>query len=308
MSSKDYAELRQDDREAQSQDTFESNVANGAAWVGTPTADPRADRSLPRGVGDFEIASLQVNFNTIPYADAKRSMRALRERSDASVRQTTLGRSANGTDSPKSNPYQIPSWPLTSSEAIVLGSQGGEKVRSTLQRSTPVDALDLRLHRLGEHRPDRAHRRGQRHHDGHVLALVLDQARRRPGPAPGSPCGARGPERRLERFADDLLRNHIVSLNRAQPASRRFRRRSELRRPGSAASSRSSARRVVDRALADDAAVGEDVAAVGEAHRDLRVLLDQQDRVALALDAAARPLRRCGRSAARALPSARRAG
>ena len=55
-------------------DSFESNVASGSAWVGTPTEVANQIRQYIEGVGDFESASLQVNFGTIPYADAKRSI------------------------------------------------------------------------------------------------------------------------------------------------------------------------------------------------------------------------------------------
>jgi alkanesulfonate monooxygenase SsuD/methylene tetrahydromethanopterin reductase-like flavin-dependent oxidoreductase (luciferase family) len=55
-------------------DSFESNVASGAAWVGTPKGILKQIAQYRREVGDFEIASLQVNFNTIPYAAAKASM------------------------------------------------------------------------------------------------------------------------------------------------------------------------------------------------------------------------------------------
>jgi alkanesulfonate monooxygenase SsuD/methylene tetrahydromethanopterin reductase-like flavin-dependent oxidoreductase (luciferase family) len=56
-------------------DNFESNVASGAAWVGTPKQIRAQIAAYREEVGEFEIASLQVNFNTIPYADAKRSMK-----------------------------------------------------------------------------------------------------------------------------------------------------------------------------------------------------------------------------------------
>jgi alkanesulfonate monooxygenase SsuD/methylene tetrahydromethanopterin reductase-like flavin-dependent oxidoreductase (luciferase family) len=71
--SKDYAnygkmiEKLKDDR-------FESNVAGGSAWVGTPLQLIEQIRAYREQVGDFEQASLQVNFNTISYSDAKRSM------------------------------------------------------------------------------------------------------------------------------------------------------------------------------------------------------------------------------------------
>jgi alkanesulfonate monooxygenase SsuD/methylene tetrahydromethanopterin reductase-like flavin-dependent oxidoreductase (luciferase family) len=60
-------------------DSFESNVASGAAWVGTPQQIREQISSYRAEVGDFEIASLQVNFNTIPYGDAKRSMQLFAE-------------------------------------------------------------------------------------------------------------------------------------------------------------------------------------------------------------------------------------
>jgi alkanesulfonate monooxygenase SsuD/methylene tetrahydromethanopterin reductase-like flavin-dependent oxidoreductase (luciferase family) len=56
------------------EDTFESNVANGSAWVGTPAQLVEQIAAYRAAVGDFEQASLQVNFNTIPYADARRSI------------------------------------------------------------------------------------------------------------------------------------------------------------------------------------------------------------------------------------------
>jgi alkanesulfonate monooxygenase SsuD/methylene tetrahydromethanopterin reductase-like flavin-dependent oxidoreductase (luciferase family) len=55
-------------------DSFESNVESGAAWVGTPKQIVKQINAYRRNVGEFEIASLQVNFNTIPYAEAKKSM------------------------------------------------------------------------------------------------------------------------------------------------------------------------------------------------------------------------------------------
>jgi alkanesulfonate monooxygenase SsuD/methylene tetrahydromethanopterin reductase-like flavin-dependent oxidoreductase (luciferase family) len=55
-------------------DSFESNIANGAAWVGTPETLRKQIAAYRNQIGDFESASLQVNFNTIAYADAKASM------------------------------------------------------------------------------------------------------------------------------------------------------------------------------------------------------------------------------------------
>jgi alkanesulfonate monooxygenase SsuD/methylene tetrahydromethanopterin reductase-like flavin-dependent oxidoreductase (luciferase family) len=56
-------------------DSFESNVALGSAWVGTPHHIAAQIRRYIEEVGDFEIASLQVNFGTIPYAEAKKSIK-----------------------------------------------------------------------------------------------------------------------------------------------------------------------------------------------------------------------------------------
>ncbi len=61
--------------ESLSRETFETQVEKGAAWIGTPEeiADQIAD--YQRRVGGFEIASLQVNFNTITREEAEASMR-----------------------------------------------------------------------------------------------------------------------------------------------------------------------------------------------------------------------------------------
>jgi alkanesulfonate monooxygenase SsuD/methylene tetrahydromethanopterin reductase-like flavin-dependent oxidoreductase (luciferase family) len=71
--SKDYANYGRMIEQLKA-DRFESNVATGAAWVGTPQVIREQIAAYCEDVGDFEIASLQVNFNTIGYADAKRSM------------------------------------------------------------------------------------------------------------------------------------------------------------------------------------------------------------------------------------------
>ena len=56
-------------------ETFESQVEKGAAWVGTPDqiCDQIAD--YQKLVGDFEIASLQVNFHDLPLDLAQASIR-----------------------------------------------------------------------------------------------------------------------------------------------------------------------------------------------------------------------------------------
>ena len=72
--SKDYPDygklIAQLDKE-----TFESQVASGAAWVGTPAEIIEQIQSFVAANGPFEIASLQVNFNTVSYAHAAESMR-----------------------------------------------------------------------------------------------------------------------------------------------------------------------------------------------------------------------------------------
>ena len=73
MSSKDYpgydkiiAGLRAE--------TFETQTAKGAAWVGNPDEIKKTIASYQELTGGFEIASLQVNFNNISYDEALRSM------------------------------------------------------------------------------------------------------------------------------------------------------------------------------------------------------------------------------------------
>ncbi len=56
-------------------ETFESQVAKRAAWVGTPKDVREAIADYHQQVGGFEIASLQVNFNTIPVEAAEASIR-----------------------------------------------------------------------------------------------------------------------------------------------------------------------------------------------------------------------------------------
>jgi len=58
-----------------SRETFETQVAKGAAWIGTPETIARQIRDYQEMVGGFEIASLQVNFDVISLADAERSIR-----------------------------------------------------------------------------------------------------------------------------------------------------------------------------------------------------------------------------------------
>jgi alkanesulfonate monooxygenase SsuD/methylene tetrahydromethanopterin reductase-like flavin-dependent oxidoreductase (luciferase family) len=59
---------------ALSQETFETQVEKCAAWIGTPECILDTVQRYRRLIGDFEIASLQVNFNDIKFADAQASM------------------------------------------------------------------------------------------------------------------------------------------------------------------------------------------------------------------------------------------
>ena len=54
-----------------SRDDFDSQVAKGAAWVGTPNRILDSVASYRQQIGDFDIASLQVNFNDMSLADAQ---------------------------------------------------------------------------------------------------------------------------------------------------------------------------------------------------------------------------------------------
>jgi alkanesulfonate monooxygenase SsuD/methylene tetrahydromethanopterin reductase-like flavin-dependent oxidoreductase (luciferase family) len=55
-------------------DTFESQIASGSAWIGTPAMIAKQIEDYIQLVGEFEIASLQVNFSDLPYAVARPSM------------------------------------------------------------------------------------------------------------------------------------------------------------------------------------------------------------------------------------------
>ncbi len=72
------------------QETFETQVAKYAAWVGTPERILDIAATYARQIGGFEIASMQVNFNDIPLTDAAASMRLYGER--VLPRLETLGR------------------------------------------------------------------------------------------------------------------------------------------------------------------------------------------------------------------------
>ena len=53
----------------------QEQIASGAAWIGSPDEIARTILRLADDFGGFEHASLQVNFNTMPFAPALASMR-----------------------------------------------------------------------------------------------------------------------------------------------------------------------------------------------------------------------------------------
>ncbi|HUZ73639.1 MAG TPA: LLM class flavin-dependent oxidoreductase [Stellaceae bacterium] len=79
VSSKDYAGYEKMVTEL-SKETIESQVASGAAWIGTPAEIADQIARYVDAVGGYDSASLQVNFNTIGYAEAERSVRLFSEK------------------------------------------------------------------------------------------------------------------------------------------------------------------------------------------------------------------------------------
>jgi alkanesulfonate monooxygenase SsuD/methylene tetrahydromethanopterin reductase-like flavin-dependent oxidoreductase (luciferase family) len=90
--SKDYANYGAMIEKLKS-DSFESNVAMGSAWVGTPRQLIEQIHAYREQVGDFEQASLQVNFNTIPYGAARASIELFAREVMPHVRPTAAARS-----------------------------------------------------------------------------------------------------------------------------------------------------------------------------------------------------------------------
>jgi alkanesulfonate monooxygenase SsuD/methylene tetrahydromethanopterin reductase-like flavin-dependent oxidoreductase (luciferase family) len=74
VASKDYPNY-QKMIEFISKESFESQVAKGSAWIGTPEDIRKAIAAYDDQVDGFESASLQVNFGMITKADAERSMK-----------------------------------------------------------------------------------------------------------------------------------------------------------------------------------------------------------------------------------------
>ncbi|NER93895.1 MAG: LLM class flavin-dependent oxidoreductase [Symploca sp. SIO1B1] len=56
-------------------ETFESQVEKGAGWIGTPQEVREAISDYYHQVGGFDIASMQINFNTLPVEATEASMR-----------------------------------------------------------------------------------------------------------------------------------------------------------------------------------------------------------------------------------------
>jgi natural product biosynthesis luciferase-like monooxygenase protein len=79
QTSKDYAGYDKMITEL-SKETIDSQVASGAAWVGTPAEIVDQIARYNEAIGGIESASLQVNFNTIGYEDAERSVRQFSEK------------------------------------------------------------------------------------------------------------------------------------------------------------------------------------------------------------------------------------
>jgi len=60
--------------EALEGETFETVLAHGGAWIGTPAEIVEQATAYHDQVGGFEVASLQVNFATLAFEDARRSV------------------------------------------------------------------------------------------------------------------------------------------------------------------------------------------------------------------------------------------
>ena len=55
-------------------ETFDSILAAGGAWVGTPDDIVAQARDYYQQIDGFEIASLQINFATLAFQEAERSL------------------------------------------------------------------------------------------------------------------------------------------------------------------------------------------------------------------------------------------
>ncbi|MGB6747636.1 MAG: hypothetical protein WBE51_06440, partial [Xanthobacteraceae bacterium] len=55
--------------------SLEGQIETGNAWIGTPGEIKDIIRRFQETVGPFEHASLQINFGTLDFAEAQKSMR-----------------------------------------------------------------------------------------------------------------------------------------------------------------------------------------------------------------------------------------
>ena len=55
--------------------TLDGQIASGGAWVGTPDEIKAIIRRVTASIGDFEHASLQINFGNLDVGEAQKSMR-----------------------------------------------------------------------------------------------------------------------------------------------------------------------------------------------------------------------------------------
>ena len=78
LSSKDYPGYDKMIQSLRSQ-SMETQIASGAAWIGTPSEVRASIERVQQEFGGFEHASMQVNFNTLPQDEAMRSMQLFSE-------------------------------------------------------------------------------------------------------------------------------------------------------------------------------------------------------------------------------------
>jgi alkanesulfonate monooxygenase SsuD/methylene tetrahydromethanopterin reductase-like flavin-dependent oxidoreductase (luciferase family) len=72
--SKDYRDYDTSMRRLRSF-TLEGQIDSGGAWVGTPDEIKAIIKRVRGSIGKFEHASLQVNFGTLDYREAQKSIR-----------------------------------------------------------------------------------------------------------------------------------------------------------------------------------------------------------------------------------------
>ena len=65
--------------EAIKKDNFESTLARGAAWVGTPEFIIERIKDFQSEIGVFDVGSLQATFGKLPHDLAKKSVRLFSE-------------------------------------------------------------------------------------------------------------------------------------------------------------------------------------------------------------------------------------